>query len=291
MIRKGKCVNFTSCLTAYRGEEITISQGDFVCPECGKTLQPAATAKGGNLKIAALVIGGIIVVALVGIFVLGSILSRFQKASELADQQAVAAATPTPTTAPAEATTTAPASSATPAETPVAEAAPAPDAVVAEAKPNLDKDDAQNRAVKAEVLKRIDLMPNVSEDNKDKLYMSVDRARQMGRMLVIPFASGSTRMAEGDVAKLRDALHEPAIKTLLDDPTAVFVVLGFADMSGDPKANIKISDTRAESVINTMREECGVANVMHAVGMGGSQLFDTSGKEKNRVVEIWAVLP
>ncbi|MGC3990274.1 MAG: OmpA family protein [Chthoniobacteraceae bacterium] len=291
MIRKGKCVNFTSCLTAYRSEEITVSQGDFVCPECGKPLQPALQSKGGNLKIAAMIIGAIILIALVGILVLGSILSRWQKASEIADQQAAAAATPVPTTAPVAVTDSTPAPSAAPAETPAAQAAPAPEAVVAEAKPNLDKDDAQNRAVKTEVLKRIDLMPNVSEENKDKLYMSVDRARQMGRMLVIPFSSGSTKMAPGDVAKLRDALHEPAIKTLLDDPTAVFVVLGFADMSGDPKANIKISDTRAESVITTMREECGVANVMHAVGMGGSQLFDASGKEKNRVVEIWAVLP
>jgi outer membrane protein OmpA-like peptidoglycan-associated protein len=289
MIRKGKCVNFTSCLIAYRGDEISISQGAFVCPECGKPLQTPTASKGINLKIAALVGGAIVLFGLIVVFAIGSLLSRFQKAGQIVDRQTIAA---TPAPAPSVATASpepAPKLAATPAPAPVA--AVAPDTVVAEAKPNLDATADENRTVKAEVLKRIDLMPTISEENKDKLYMSVDRARQMGRMLVIPFASGSTKMSTADTAKLRDSLHEPAIKTLLDDPTAVFVVLGFADMSGDPKANIKISDTRAQSVITTMREECGVANVMHAVGMGGSQLFDASGKEKNRVVEIWAVLP
>jgi len=291
MIRTGKCVNFTSCLLAYRGETITVSQGDFVCPECGKPLQTPTAAKGINLKVAVIVGAAMVLLAIIALVFVGSILSRFQKASQLADQEAAASATPVPSSAPAASTPT-PSAAEMPAPTP-AQAAPAqaPETVIAEAKPNLDATSEENRAVKTEVLKRIDLMPTISEENKDKLYMSVDRARQMGRMLVIPFSSGSTKMLAADVAHLREALHEPAIKQLLDDPTAVFVVLGFADMSGDPKANIKISETRAQSVITTMREECGVANVMHAVGMGGSQLFDASGKEKNRVVEIWAVLP
>jgi hypothetical protein len=30
---------------------------------------------------------------------------------------------------------------------------------------------------------------------------------------------------------------------------------------------------------------------MHSVGMGGQELFDKENREKNRVVEVWAVQP
>jgi hypothetical protein len=32
-------------------------------------------------------------------------------------------------------------------------------------------------------------------------------------------------------------------------------------------------------------------NVIHPVGMGSSDMFDTKNLDKNRVVEVWAVLP
>ena len=40
-----------------------------------------------------------------------------------------------------------------------------------------------------------------------------------------------------------------------------------------------------------MRDKCGVANVTHAVAMGGPTLLDAQNLEKNRIVEVWAVLP
>ena len=36
-------------------------------------------------------------------------------------------------------------------------------------------------------------MPTISSEDKDKLYMSVERARQMGKILTIPFPSGHIR--------------------------------------------------------------------------------------------------
>jgi outer membrane protein OmpA-like peptidoglycan-associated protein len=69
------------------------------------------------------------------------------------------------------------------------------------------------------------------------------------------------------------------------------VVLGFADKKGDPKKNIAISLERAESVVKALKEKLGVMNVVHAVGMGSSEMFDAQSLDKNRVVEVWAVLP
>ena len=142
-----------------------------------------------------------------------------------------------------------------------------------------------------EVLKRVDVMPNISATNKDRLYNSVQRARSMGLLVTIPFASGNSRIPANEVPALKAELEKPSVMKFREDPTAVFVVLGFADPLGDEKKNIAISQTRADSVLESMRDKCGITNVMHAVAMGGSKLLDTANMEKNRVAEVWVVLP
>lgn len=156
---------------------------------------------------------------------------------------------------------------------------------------NLDINNADNAAVKKQVLGRIDLMPGVSPANKDKLYASVDHARAMGRVLTIPFEKGAATVRGADVDRLRAQVQNPEIKKLTDDPTVVFVVLGYADPKGSEKVNNDVSLARAKSVMETLRERCGFQNIMHSVAMGGSTLFGSQEIEKNRVVEIWAVLP
>ena len=110
-------------------------------------------------------------------------------------------------------------------------------------------------------------------------------------MLTIPFGSGRTSLSATDTQALKTQLDAPAIMKLRDDPTAVFVILGYADPKGDEKKNIEFSQARADSVLASMRDKCGVQNVMHAVAMGGSTLLDAANLEKNRIVEVWAVLP
>ena len=156
---------------------------------------------------------------------------------------------------------------------------------------NFDPDDPSNAAVRADVLQRIDLMPGVTAANKDKLYGRVDHARGMGRVLTIPFEKGESTVRPASVDKMKSQLADARFKQLLDDPTVVFVVLGYADQKGNDKVNSEISLTRARSVIDAMRDKCGLLNVMHAVAMGGSNLFSAKEADKNRVVEIWAVVP
>jgi outer membrane protein OmpA-like peptidoglycan-associated protein len=156
---------------------------------------------------------------------------------------------------------------------------------------NLNVQDAENARVKDEVLRRIDLMPGVSAANKDKLYASVDHARGMGRVLTIPFEKGESAVRTTDIERIKIQMQTPQIKQLIDDPTVVFVVLGYADQKGNEKINSEVSLTRARSVLDALRDKCGFQNVMHAVAMGGSTLFSAQEAEKNRVVEIWAVLP
>ena len=151
--------------------------------------------------------------------------------------------------------------------------------------------DPGNASVREEVLQRIDLMPNISATNKDKLYASVDHARKMGRVLTVPFDKGGTTIRPADFERLKGQFDKPAIRQLLDDPTVVFVVLGYADQKGNDKLNVDISLNRARNVMDTLRDKLGFQNVMHSVAMGGSTLFSKQDTEKNRVVELWAVLP
>lgn len=156
---------------------------------------------------------------------------------------------------------------------------------------NTNLSSSENSQVKGDVLARVDLMPEVSQDNKDKLYAAVDRARGMGRIIAIPFDKGRLAIADADVEKLRRRAAAADIQKFTQDPTVVFVILGYADAKGDPKANYQLSLQRARSVLEALRDRCGFQNVMHAVGMGGSTLFSQKETDKNRVVEVWAVLP
>lgn len=193
-------------------------------------------------------------------------------------------ATPTPKATPKQASSPAPTPQAPQTSTSVED-------VSSPKKINTDAGDAGNRAVQAEVLKRIDLMPKLGEDEKDKLYVQVKRAQAMGMVIAIPFASGARTVSPAAVAGIAKALALPQVQKFSDDPTVVFVVLGYADKKGDRKMNEAISLERAEAVADVLKNKSGVENLIRAVGMGGSEMFGSTALEKNRVVEVWVVLP
>ena len=134
-------------------------------------------------------------------------------------------------------------------------------------------------------------MPNVSSQNRDRLYSAVDRARGMGRLFSVPFETLLTKISPEEVTHMKDQLERPQIKKILEDPTLVLVILGYADLQGDEQKNLQISNGRAQTVMDTLRDQLGIQNVMHIVPMGGTNLLDARELAKNRVVEVWAVLP
>jgi outer membrane protein OmpA-like peptidoglycan-associated protein len=70
----------------------------------------------------------------------------------------------------------------------------------------------------------------------------------------------------------------------------VLVMVGYADKQGDQTKNRGISRSRAEAVVRALKDKLSPVNIMHAVGLGGQDLFGGT-LDKNRVVEIWAVQP
>ena len=270
-----KCHNYTGCVRAYKGEQIELDSGAaLVCPECGKAV---VKGKSGSSWMKTTLLLSL------GVVVLGGALALFAypllKGGKK-DAPAPDGETPpiidTPKTEPAKTMT---------------KPAPPPPIAVAEKVIVDDVTRTENKSVKAEVLTRIDLMPNVSRANKDKLYNSVERTRSMAKIVTVPFGSGGTAVSASDSEILKTALVSPLVMKLRDDPTLVFVILGYADSVGDDKKNIAISQARADNIAAVMKNKCEVLNVMHAVAMGSSKLLDDKNLEKNRIVEVWAVKP
>jgi len=313
--RTGKCTNYTKCTTAYRNQPISVP-GNFICPECGQPLQEVSAKSPLQAKLPLIIGAGVGLLVLIGVIVFLTTRHSKEPAPTVASTQPASTpsttepspapgpapepapppvvASTSPSTTPPATTGTTPAST-TPPEPPLP-ATPEPPAepaqpVVVEQTVNVDPENAGNQETKKEVLKRIDAMPKLSDSEKDKLYASVERARGMGRIITIPFGSGQTTLSTQNIAELKTATQSPQVAKMVSDPTVVFVILGYADKKGQLAANEKISTQRADSAMQALRDKCGFLNVMHAVGMGGSELFDSGDRAKNRVVEVWAVLP
>jgi outer membrane protein OmpA-like peptidoglycan-associated protein len=273
-------MNHSGCLKAYRGEVIELDPGaPLVCPECGKPLTKGGGGAQSAIKVAAILAS--VLVFFAGAFVVFKVLQKRGGVLPKDTPGEIASATPEPS--PIDSTPPTPvATTDTPPAPIVDEPPPAPPA---------STDEAVTPDVRQEVLTRIDKMPNLTPEKKDRLYNSVQRARDMRKVVEIYFGSGQIDMPKTSVAQVKKLLEEPGVMKFRDDLTAVFVVLGFADTKGDEKKNYKVSEQRADSVVRFMEKDCGVKNVTHAVAMGGTSLVDKNNAAKNRVAEIWAVLP
>jgi outer membrane protein OmpA-like peptidoglycan-associated protein len=146
-------------------------------------------------------------------------------------------------------------------------------------------------ATREDVLKRINAMPKFSAEEKKRLSEKMETARSMERLLVIRFDSGQTALSRAAADDLVKRLKSKEVEDRISDPTVVFVVAGYADAAGDPKKNLQISQQRADNVTKVLKERTNLLNVVHAVGMGSTDLLDGKRTDQNRAVEIWAVAP
>ena len=284
--RIGKCTNYSGCKLAYRNEKINVVTKEFRCPECGSPLENIGPKKGTPFTL--IVAIGVAAVLLLAI---GAILWTLTSAPKRRTVLVELSPTPTPIPIPTPTSPPTPTPESTPVPTPTPAPSPAPTAEVATGTINLDANTPEIDEVKRAVLKRIDQMPNVTQANKDKLYSAVERAHGLGRLFTVPFETRLTNLSAQDVTFIQTALSQPQIKKLLEDPTLVLVILGFADKQGVDAANQSLSLGRAQAVMEVLRDKFGVQNVMHVVPMGGTDLLDPRNLAKNRVVEVWAALP
>jgi outer membrane protein OmpA-like peptidoglycan-associated protein len=155
----------------------------------------------------------------------------------------------------------------------------------------VSSDAKEEEETRKEVLTRVDLMHNLTDKEKDQLYAQIERARGFTKIALIPFQSGRTAPGSAQIDDLIKRIQEADVQKLLSDPTVVLMFVGYADTQGNEASNLEISRTRAESVQKMIEARLKLTNLMHSIGMGGQELFDKTNREKNRVVEVWAVQP
>jgi outer membrane protein OmpA-like peptidoglycan-associated protein len=161
----------------------------------------------------------------------------------------------------------------------------------AENSPSETSDSKEEADTRQQVLTRVDLMRNISQKEKDQLYAQIVRAHGFTKIALIPFQSGRTAAGSAQIDDLVKRIQDADVQKLLSDPTVVLIFVGYADTQGNEDSNLEISRTRAESVQKMVSARLKLSNLMHSVGMGGQELFDKENREKNRVVEVWAVQP
>ena len=198
---------------------------------------------------------------------------------------AVASASPSTSISP---TATAAAETPKKTETPVAQSS---GTAVSGNSPAVSSDSKEEEDTRKEVLTRVDLMHNLSEKEKDQLYAQIERARGFTKIALLPFQSGHTAPGTAQIDDLVKRIQDADVQKLISDPTVALIFVGYADTQGNEVSNLEISRTRAESVQKMVSARLKLANLMHSVGMGGQELFDKANREKNRVVEVWAVQP
>ena len=282
--RVGKCTNYSGCKLAYRNEKITVVTKDFRCPECGSALEPIGPPKRSSYT---LIIS--ICVAAVLLLAIGAILWTLSAPQKRHPVVVELTGTPTPMATTVE--TPEPTPTPTPIPTPIPSPTQAPTPEVASTPENLDLTGADLEEVKKGILKRIELQPTASRAQKDKAYAVVQTAKGMGRVVIISFATAITTLPAQDIASIQSQVAQPRVQKLLEEPTLVLVILGYADKQGNDQRNIDLSFGRAQTVADILRNKCGILNLMYPIPMGGTDLFDQHEFSKNRVVEVWAIKP
>jgi hypothetical protein len=142
-----------------------------------------------------------------------------------------------------------------------------------------------------EVLGRIDMLRELTPKEKDFLYSQVERARGFTKLAIVPYGSGQLWPDSFQTKYLLENLSKPEIAKIFEDPTVVLVLVGFSDLKGSDERNLEISRSRSDNLVKLLHRRTKISNLMRAVGMGGSDIFDKMNLEKNRVVEMWIVRP
>jgi hypothetical protein len=140
------------------------------------------------------------------------------------------------------------------------------------------------------VLKYIDKLP-MAESKKERLREVISQAKEIARLLTVPFENAITKVDLETLAKIKTQLAQPRVQEWLKDPALVLVVLGFGDHRGteaDRMRGFEPSALRIQSVVSLLRDECDVQTILYSIPMGRMP-EDPDDYYKTHVVEVWSI--
>ena len=303
-----KCSNFNGCLLAYRSEDILLApDAPLICPECEKVLslielEPARKSS----RTLALAASGILAVAAGTASFLWK--KPFRPAPFPVESAAPAPAQSTPPPATISATPVSPQSPALPAQTPApATIAPPPPPLppaveppaqtASEPAPAILPKQAEPRDPVTDkyrnlLLEKADSLKGLSLESRESLIASLEATRKISKLATIPVQFGIQKLPPTALPLLKPAVDSPDVRALLEkSPSPVFVVLGYADSSGDTSKNLTASQSRSDLVAAVLREKLPRKTPVYSIAMGSSHLPAPDKLEENRVAEVWLISP
>ena len=306
MKRTAKCSNFNGCLLAYRSEDILLApDAPLICPECEKVLslielEPARKSS----RTLALAASGILAVAAGTAPFLWK--KSFRPAPLPVESATPAQSTPPPATIiatpappqspslpaqpPAPATIAPPPPPLPPVVEPPAQTAsePAPAILPKQAEPRDPVTDKYRNLL----LEKADSLKGLSLESRESLIASLEATRKISKLATIPVQFGIQKLPPTALPLLKPAMDSPEVRALLEkSPSPVFVVLGYADGSGDTSKNLTASQSRSDLVAAVLREKLPRKTPVYSIAMGSSHLPAPDKLEENRVAEVWLISP
>lgn len=130
--------------------------------------------------------------------------------------------------------------------------------------------------------------PHFTIKDKEMLRTIVSRLRRAARVATISFSHNQHRLQPDQVKAIQGALKNPEVAQLLSNPDCQVLVVGYASMTGSPTLNIRLSQWRARSVNEVMRQVLGRGADLCGDYGATDILSDEEGG--NRVVEVYAGL-
>jgi len=119
-----------------------------------------------------------------------------------------------------------------------------------------------------------------SKAEVDAAYTKYVDSHQSKSLARIKFATGSAEISAADIANIKNL-------TQTSNKNAYFLVVGFADSSGDAAGNETLSSNRSTAVAQELAKHKQGYQAAQAVYLGQTTRFGEP--EENRVVEIWEI--
>ena len=119
-----------------------------------------------------------------------------------------------------------------------------------------------------------------SQAEIEKVYQALKTNHKASSLGKITFASGKAGISPPDLEKIKEIASS-------SNDNAYFLVVGFADNSGNTTSNKTLSSKRSTNVAKELNKQKKGFQAAQAVYLGQTTRFGEP--EKNRVVEIWGI--